>query len=192
MQSEQQNSRPIVISDSGTRNGSPLTNIRNMTATGISDRELGRRVRHMFGESSITGSSYPDRLFGPFDFGFGSFGGFSSRMNQLWKNMHDELAHVDELDDFDVEGTTDGSDSKSGIQSNAYTKYTSSVTSYGTDGVRKSKTVSGVEKMKNGKRSVHTKMVTQTGSDMTIEEMLPNGDKKTTTRKVEGKAIEDK
>ena len=105
--------------------------------------------------------------------------------------MHEEMSKIDELDDFDIEDSHDEKVPQA-QQSSSYTKYSSSVTSYGTDGVRKSKSVSGVEKVKNGKRSVHTKMVTQNGNDTTIEEVLPNGDKKLTTRKGEDKLIEDK
>jgi hypothetical protein len=126
-----------------------------------------------------------------FDTSFGNFHGFSSRMNKLWNNMHEEMSKIDELDDFDIEDSHDEKVPQA-QQSSSYTKYSSSVTSYGTDGVRKSKSVSGIEKVKNGKRSVHTKMVTQNGNDTTIEEILPNGDKKLTTRKGEDKMIEDK
>jgi hypothetical protein len=206
-----QDGRLNAAENSNIGTDSILTNVRNLSTSHISDRELGSRIRRMLSGSTVdpagdshvhdNASQLSSKYFrspfiNPFDIGFGfdttfgDFRGFSSRMNKLWNNMHEEMSKIDELDDFDIEDSHDEKTPRS-EQSSSYTKYSSSVTSYGTDGVRKSKSVSGVEKVKNGKRSVHTKMVTQNGNDTTIEEVLPNGDKKLTTRKGEDKMIEN-
>jgi len=199
MNPTQQDGKLSATEDSHVIHDPFYTNIRNLSNSRLSDRELGRRVRNMFpvaSDGQLASRRFDtsrSQFINPFDMGFGfdtfgAFSGFSSKMNKLWNSMHEEMLKIDELDDFDI----DESHNEEPHHSSSYTKYSSSVTSYGTDGVRKSKSVSGVEKVKNGKRSVHTKMVTQDGNNTTIEEILPNGDKKTTTRKNEGRMIEDK
>lgn len=58
---------------------------------------------------------------------------------------------------------------------NAYSKYTSSFTSYDNTGNKKSKTITGVEKYIDGKRHVSKKSTTINGDDITEVQYFPDG-----------------
>lgn len=62
--------------------------------------------------------------------------------------------------------------------SSKHVKYYSSVTSYDQNGVKTTKTVSGVEDEKDGQKSSHKKMITTDETGTTVREILPDGSKK--------------
>jgi hypothetical protein len=66
--------------------------------------------------------------------------------------------------------------------SQSYIKYSSSVASYDENGNKKVKSVSEVKRTKNGTQKIHKKMITQDENGVVIEEIFPDGTKRTTTR----------
>jgi hypothetical protein len=98
-----------------------------------------------------------------------------NEMTNTWNNMNRTFSHFEQ--NFDKELSNDVNDS------NSYVKYVSSMTTYDTNGLKTTKSVSGIEKMKDGKRSSHKKMTTTDVTGTTIEEIYPDGTKRVTTKK---------
>jgi hypothetical protein len=102
-------------------------------------------------------------------------------MNNTWAYMNKTFSELKrELPQHDVEEN----------ENNSYVKYVSSVTSYDHNGQKKTKSVSGVEKIKDGKKTVHKKMTTHDENGTTVEEIYPDGTKKITTKANDNKMLQ--
>ena len=91
------------------------------------------------------------------------------RMNGIWKMMEKQFEEPFEENTFDdLEKTMPEG------EPTTYCKYVQNMTSY-ENGVRKSKSVSGVEKHINGKRYTSKKMTTDDGNNVMTKQVYPDG-----------------
>jgi hypothetical protein len=79
-------------------------------------------------------------------------------VNSDWRSLEAEMPKVEEKDEIP-----------------AYGKYVHSYTSYDSDGQRKSRSVSGVEKVINGKIYVSKKMKTEDENGTNVRQVFPDG-----------------
>jgi len=133
------------------------------------------------------------------------FNNFDTQFNQIntnqtnsreWDKLEKELP-IDELNEpyghCESNESNESNESKnlSKHKTGAYCKYTSSFTSFDKDGNKKSKSISGVEKVVNGKRFVSKTKKTIDGDDVTEEQYFPDGRSVVTKSKTTQKTIEN-
>ena len=126
-------------------------------------------------------SNYLTNLFrGNFSEHINNVNNLLSRFQQHFENSNGPL-NVDSSTEFnpsDAYNTlVNGNDSQ-----NNYTKYVSSFTSFDSNGQKRGATVSGVEKVVNGQRTVSKKIRRYDNGVETLEQVFPDGRRVTTTR----------
>ena len=184
----QWNSEPNV-SSSHTDKNKLVSHVKKLVLENpnITDCEMRHELSNFLKNDRSTGYSNTDEyykrraeLFRPYTltpfFDRNSF--FNT--HEMFRNINNTWDRINNaFSDLEKNFPEDETDTN---ENNSYVKYMSSMTSYDNNGQRKSKSISGVEKFKDGKRTVHKKMTTQDKNGTTIEEIYPDGTKKVTTK----------
>ena len=121
----------------------------------------------------------PNYSLRPFNEQINNFNNFLSKFQKHFEESSGPL-NFDNATDFDP------SDAYNKLLNNndGYTKYVSSFTSFDSTGQKKGATVSGVEKVVNGKRTVSKKIRRFENGVETLEQVFPDGRRTTTTRNI--------
>ena len=138
----------------------------------ISDHDLRSKMRDLMPEKSQSLSySDTDHVFPFCRFRSPFSDPFFTRCVNRFDKWQDEIDRH-----FDVDTTAAEPEQSS---SSSYMKCVSSMTSI-QDGYRKSKSISEVQRVKDGKRHVHKKITTNDENGTTVEEVFPDGTKRKT------------
>lgn len=160
-----------------------VSNVRKMLSEkpDITDTEFEQEINTMMNLNSKINTSddnnslrmnYGGHLYMPSMFTYSSiFDAIDKKLNKSFDrfNKMSELMNT-EFGDISV-------DNNYTSEPQSYTKYVKSITTYN-NGIKKAKTITGTEKISNGKRTVHKKLITEDENGKVIEETLPNGTKR--------------
>lgn len=121
----------------------------------------------------------------PFFAGYNDpFYSFEKRIGKVFTDFDKHFNKMDEVDFASLERELP-TDTPSHTNDRAYCKYSSSFTSFDNNGQKKSKTISGVEKVVNGKRYVSKRKRTIDGNNMVEEQFYPDGRKVVTSKSLD-------
>lgn len=165
----------------GNKLSSHLLNVINKNRD-ISDFDLMEEVKRYNKPTDYPSHSdttiAPSMYQGQMTHGRNFFNDTLSEMSRMRKQFEQMWNHFDK----EFQNNTNNSAYK-------YTKHSSSVTNIGEDGHRRSKVISDVERVENGKKTSTKKIITQNGNEIMIEEIFPNGEKRITKKVVNGKNL---
>jgi len=112
---------------------------------------------------------------------------FEKRISDVFTNFDKHFSKMDEVDFASLEKELPATETEkpSHNSDRAYCKYSSSFTSFDSSGQKKSKSISGVEKVIDGKRYVSKRKRTIDGNNMVEEQFYPDGRKVVTTKSLD-------
>lgn len=132
----------------------------------MSDYELKQKVNDLLDHGNSI-SNYVSFPFEPY-FPSGLFKG----INKMWKDMHKSF------ENFEDNMFDDNSLNEKSYNSHTRYHYSLSTTE---NGVKKSKSMTGLREVRDGKKTTYKRLDVNDGNITTTTELLPNGQKKVTT-----------
>lgn len=176
----QQNSNqsPQNSNQSQYSNQSPQYSNQSQSRSRYPRQHVSQRSQRPLSTNYLTNLFSP--LLGNFNEHVNNVNNLLSRFQSHFENSNGPV-NVVESTDFNPAEAYNTLVNNSGAQ-NGYTKYVSSFTSFDSAGQKRGATVSGVEKVVNGQRTVSKKIRRFENGVETVEQVFPDGRRTTTTR----------
>lgn len=182
MQRNEQRNEPSNENENLENNNASLgSRVRKMLNENpdISDHDFGSGIREMF-SNDLQSLGYSGNLLRLFNDSFRTFPRFT--FPPLSPFFPPDSFFNDVYSDGVYPEKSRDEQEKENYHSSSYIKYSSSMTSFDKNGNKKMKSISEIERVKDGKRNVHKKFVTQDENGTVTEEIFPDGTKRTTTK----------